>query len=749
MAGAEEYVAYNESSPGFLLPIIAIQRANGTSSFRDMTREDLSRIPDDFSSPGGWIFKKSNTSNTWSRRFAMLRGAFMFYFRSPQAERPVGIIPLTDCEVGLPSDPQAASTEGFEFEIRNFLGHTVRMYALSGGERDSWITACQERIDCYRSVAAPLVVSLPPAPGQAANTCNIFITPCQLSEDRNARPAPPPPGGPVIMGYVNPLQAPSLSPGKDFPPPAPAPMDQYNYHPPVAPPPPQTPPSAPQSQQSLSVADLTPPAAEPMVIMSGHSLSHQQPAPPPPPAPTEASSNAPFAYPGLDTAAASDVLEGSYGDSAPPLSEDVRESLEHGLQNKFSVQQEAAQREARAHERYTNQQFLQAERELEARNPLRLAELFRMMLFFVNEELIIDPQPEARVQIPHVKGIWAENMLVCVYQHYCNRETGFMSLEELVFFLEDSAILKTHTPHDEDDEPLAEFKALLEPQELLSSIPRGLGSAEGGGRGVESAYLAPNNARVITQSRQESENAARRTNTRRMSTTTAAFSQSQEQADGAEATDDAFLISFTHFYDILLRITEVVYPELWGEDRTVAMNKLLQESILPLYAWTQEHSKIGSDDVLVREERIPLLLITYAPNLWKVFLLYAQDVNAKIPELDLPYPQCAQDVEKQLFGVPKGAPVKAATASDPRRTEPFIMTQAAVLRVCTDYGFIPHLISKEEVKQLVQKLNGEKVLRKPKQPVSQTQMGYATSKSSLVRARYVIEQQEVLVLLSC
>ena len=122
MAGAEEYVAYNESSPGFLLPIIAIQRANGTSSFRDMTREDLSRIPDDFSSPGGWIFKKSNTSNTWSRRFALLRGAFMFYFRSPQAERPVGIIPLTDCEVGLPSDPQAASTEGFEFEIRNFLG---------------------------------------------------------------------------------------------------------------------------------------------------------------------------------------------------------------------------------------------------------------------------------------------------------------------------------------------------------------------------------------------------------------------------------------------------------------------------------------------------------------------------------------------------------------------------------------------------------------------------------------------------
>ena len=67
-----------------------------------------------------------------------------------------------------------------------------------------------------------------------------------------------------------------------------------------------------------------------------------------------------------------------------------------------------------------------------------------MLLFFVNEELASDPQPEHRVQIPHVKGVWAENMLIAVYQHYCNDSTGFMSLEEFISFLDDAAILKVN-----------------------------------------------------------------------------------------------------------------------------------------------------------------------------------------------------------------------------------------------------------------------------------------------------------------
>jgi hypothetical protein len=65
-------------------------------------------------------------------------------------------------------------------------------------------------------------------------------------------------------------------------------------------------------------------------------------------------------------------------------------------------------------------------------------------------------------------------MLSTVYRRYC-RSSGYISLEEFVEFLEDSAILQTHVPHDENDEPLAEFQAQLDPVRLLTTVPRNLG----------------------------------------------------------------------------------------------------------------------------------------------------------------------------------------------------------------------------------------------------------------------------------
>ena len=86
----------------------------------------------------------------------------------------------------------------------------------------------------------------------------------------------------------------------------------------------------------------------------------------------------------------------------------------------------------------------------------------------------------------------------------------------------------------------------------------------------------------------------------------------------AMSSKDNFCLNFAQFYQLLLRIAHIVYPELYEDDATLALNKLLQESILSLYAWSQGHSKRGSTDPLVTEERIVLLLTTYAPNLWKV-----------------------------------------------------------------------------------------------------------------------------------
>ncbi len=49
-----------------------------------------------------------------------------------------------------------------------------------------------------------------------------------------------------------------------------------------------------------------------------------------------------------------------------------------------------------------------------------------------------------------------------------------------------------------------------------------------------------------------------------------------------------------------------------------------------MFMWCKGHHKRGSRDVLVLEERILLLMTTYAPNLYRVFLTYAHDAVGKV-----------------------------------------------------------------------------------------------------------------------
>ena len=63
MNTTDEILAYTEYLPGsnngFSYPLIAICNFNGGDlSYRDIWREDLVRIPDEFNVPGGWVFIK-------------------------------------------------------------------------------------------------------------------------------------------------------------------------------------------------------------------------------------------------------------------------------------------------------------------------------------------------------------------------------------------------------------------------------------------------------------------------------------------------------------------------------------------------------------------------------------------------------------------------------------------------------------------------------------------------------------------
>ena len=142
----------------------------------------------------------------------------------------------------------------------------------------------------------------------------------------------------------------------------------------------------------------------------------------------------------------------------------------------------------------------------------------------------------------------------------------------------------------EFNEPLSSFVSQLDPYSLIADIPRDLGFS----REVVK-ILSPDD---------------------------------DDDNDTSSVTPDETLqrqfINYAQFYHILKTITEIVYPDLSAEDLTVAFNKIIQESILPLFVWAQGHCKKGCTDPLLLEGRVALLMTTYGPNIWKVFLMYAQ-----------------------------------------------------------------------------------------------------------------------------
>lgn len=58
-----------------------------------------------------------------------------------------------------------------------------------------------------------------------------------------------------------------------------------------------------------------------------------------------------------------------------------------------------------------------------------------------------------------------------------DRDNGYMTLEQFIEFMDDSGILQTHAPRDDNDEPNAEFERQLDPVELMTTLPPDLGQS--------------------------------------------------------------------------------------------------------------------------------------------------------------------------------------------------------------------------------------------------------------------------------
>jgi hypothetical protein len=188
-----------------------------------------------------------------------------------------------------------------------------------------------------------------------------------------------------------------------------------------------------------------------------------------------------------------------------------------------------------------------------------------------------------------------------------------MSIEQFVEFMDDCAILQTHAEHNDNDEPLDEYRDTLDPVHLIRSLPKNIQSMV---RYDENGF---GNVHITDQRHLQAQKI------------------------------DKFVINFGQFYQLLLHITQIVYSDLFHEDSTVAFNKILLEVICPFYIWCcRGHQKRGASDPLVLEERIALVMIAYAPNLWKVFLNYATDAVGKIPEINAQFPLAAQINERGM-----------------------------------------------------------------------------------------------------
>ena len=327
--------------------------------------------------------------------------------------------------------------------------------------------------------------------------------------------------------------------------------------------------------------------------------------------------------------------------------------------------------------KFKDSKYLYQIRMEEAKNPMTLSDLVRYFVFFSNETMAVDADETAGLALPHTFGQSTNFIFTTLYSHYAATESGYMGFTELVKFVEDSEILKTHTPLDGSDTPLQKNIDELSPASLLAHVPAKMGYSKD------------------------------------------MMTDFAEKAIGEGKSE--VHINFAQFHYIALKMTEVAYPQLFHKDAVAAFDKVLREVFLPLFVWSQGHYKQGSIDPLLSDARVALLAHIYAPNLWKVFCYYSVDLNNRSPTLNVPYPEGAKVAERAFFGIPHGAPF-LSTETDKVKLESrkhlqkgrddgfdvthgLLITEKDFMKFCNDYGITHHLLSKNEIKTIFKEMN--------------------------------------------
>ncbi|KAI8993419.1 hypothetical protein BDB01DRAFT_847302 [Pilobolus umbonatus] len=113
--------------------ILPMVRKNTVDAYSLSCNDDKNNTLPDFE---GWLHKQSSRYKTWNKRWFVLKGSNLFYFKSPKDARMKGIINLRGYRVTLDDTIQAGK---YCFRVQHSTERTFQLYTDDEASAKSWI----------------------------------------------------------------------------------------------------------------------------------------------------------------------------------------------------------------------------------------------------------------------------------------------------------------------------------------------------------------------------------------------------------------------------------------------------------------------------------------------------------------------------------------------------------------------------------------------------------------------------------
>ncbi|GMI51490.1 hypothetical protein TeGR_g2199 [Tetraparma gracilis] len=611
-----DYENYKDGSDNHFNPVM-VRHDPATGAVvdkRPLVREDLAQIDDMEPGRGGtYMYKKGDQAHNWQRRYFVVRQQLLIYFEEPTSPTPKGVIPLDSCQIRLP--PSGA--QHFDSHNDPSVASCYELWITHAHNR-TWSLCCLSEMD-------------------RANWCKSLA----IRTDKQRMLT-------AFVGASNP-----------------------------------NPPAPPGLQSSLSMP-LEAGRGEPVVRKKEKKKEPRQ-----------------------EEEVVKEVLNKSRRGSVEiqEMAMENTSGLRKRLQSTLTPEQEKAINDdqaakARARTMSSDQRVMTAEGkrdfldeqalkrwkearaakvkklvESEADHPMTLSLLLRGQLIALDRVMAEPPHPGAAVKVPHLKGDWAGEVVIAVYNQYST--DGKMSFQQWLDFMDDVDMPNTHLNHTDPEQNKFDPAGVY--RSVLSECPGGLPD------------------------------------------------------DDCDKRD----CSFPEFYTLLLMLCQRTYGEIYKKSSTDAMELFLHEVIVPIYYFHMseyDHERCAATDPLVKDGRIALLLNAYLPNLWRVFLHYAQDLANRVPATfeetsnvtefgthkplpgELAFPSMAQASERALFAgvhhLPSLSPEAEQKMGAASQGQVYTVHENGLLRFCEDFGLNELLPKKKIINVYKYVVNGRQGLKK-------------------------------------